>query len=182
MVVTLKVSCLDIQPETWIGQFLIGQLAWRDKNILNSIQNMVSKLHLMQGHLRLWIYQTKWNQDIVGPADTLWECHASSSTRLFPVEMSRARKSSETICPDRFCGPPQHSKGRGGGGERRTEGELTRRRGATEKQVAGRRRRRNERVKRKAEGRSEEQKQRYQNVEKVSHVWGEWKKIKSTNS
>lgn len=24
--------------------------------------------------------------------------------------MSRARKSSETICPVRFCGPPQHSK------------------------------------------------------------------------
>lgn len=24
--------------------------------------------------------------------------------------MSRARKSSETICPERFCGPPQHSK------------------------------------------------------------------------
>lgn len=26
--------------------------------------------------------------------------------------MSRARKSSETICPDRFCRPPQNSKGR----------------------------------------------------------------------
>lgn len=47
----------------------------------------------------------------LGPADTLSEHHASSSTRLFPVEMRRARKSSETICPERFCGPPQHSKG-----------------------------------------------------------------------
>lgn len=56
--------------------------------------------------------------DVVGPADALREHHASSSTRLFPVEMSRARKSSETICPDRFCGPPQHSKGQEGeGGE-----------------------------------------------------------------
>lgn len=53
-----------------------------------------------------------------GPADTLRELYASSrsssscssNTRLFPVEMSRARKSSETICPERFCGPPQHSK------------------------------------------------------------------------
>lgn len=51
------------------------------------------------------------NVTVLGPADTLRELHASSSTRLFPVEMSRARKSSETICPERFCGPPQHSKG-----------------------------------------------------------------------
>lgn len=68
--------------------------------------NIVSKLFKTLGRL---------NYDIVGPADTLREHHASSSTRLFPVEMSRARKSSETICPDRFCGPQQHSKGGGGG-------------------------------------------------------------------
>lgn len=52
---------------------------------------------------------------LLGPADTLKCQHRSSSsssnTRLFPVEMSRARKSSETICPERFCGPTQHSKG-----------------------------------------------------------------------
>lgn len=53
--------------------------------------------------------------EMLGLADTLRELHASSrssssNTRLFPVEMSRARKSSETICPERFCGPPQHSE------------------------------------------------------------------------
>lgn len=45
-----------------------------------------------------------------------WQHHASSSTRLFPVEMSRARKSSEAICPVRFCGAPHHSRGQGGRG------------------------------------------------------------------
>lgn len=54
--------------------------------------------------------QKEQNCENLGPADTLKEHHASSNTRLFPVEMSRARKSSETICPVRFCGPPQHSK------------------------------------------------------------------------
>lgn len=52
----------------------------------------------------------------VGPADVLTERRASSSTKLFPVAMRRARKSSETICPDRFCRPPQHDKHRGGKG------------------------------------------------------------------
>lgn len=55
--------------------------------------------------------QKGWKSSTVGPADTLREHHASSSnTRLFPVEMSRARKSSETICPVRFCGPPQQQQ------------------------------------------------------------------------
>lgn len=67
-----------------------------------------------------------------GPAETRWKSDddddSSSSTRLVPVEMSRARKSSETICPDRFCGPSHSQTGDKWMGEESEEWQKRRRR------------------------------------------------------